>query len=230
MDLLAYLFDAIRLREEAFLAVQSSPEGATLALTVVLFAGVSTALGQSVILFINRVKPRRFILTVGISSALYVFSYAVWGASLWALGHLLFGSDASFGEVVRTVGLGYAPHLLSFLAFVPFLGIGLGSVLTIWSLFAIVTGVQVGLELSVWQAFVCAGLGWVILQLLQRTVGYPLLQLSRWLKARAAGVEKIRESLAADDLIEEILETPDGSPVPEATLASVQTSVQRSGV
>ena len=217
-DLLPYLFDALRLREKAFLAVQRSPDGSVLALTVVLLAGVATALGQSVVLFINRVKPRRFVLTVFISSALYVFSYAVWAASLWGLGRVLFASEASLNEVVRTVGLGYAPHLFSFLAFVPFLGIGLGSVLTVWSLFAIVTGVQVGLSLSVWQAFVCAGLGWLVLQILQRTVGHPLLRLSCWLKARAAGVEQIRESLEPDDLIEGILEAPDSLPQLEPEL------------
>lgn len=213
MELFYLLIDALRLREDAFLAVQTSPNGSALALSVVLLAGIATALGQSVVLFINRVKPRRFVLTVFISSALYVFSYAVWAASLWGLGRVLFGSEAPLNEVVRTVGLGYAPHLFSFLAFVPFLGIGLGSVLTVWSLFAIVTGVQVGLGLTVWQAFVCAGLGWLVLQILQRTVGYPLLNLSRWLKARAAGVEQIRESLATDDLIEEILEAPETLPL-----------------
>lgn len=223
-DLFDLLIGALALREEAFLGVQRSPEGPAFALTVVLLAGVATALGQSVVLFINRVKPKRFVLTVLISSALYVFSYAAWAISLWGLGRVLFASEAALDQVIRTVGLGYAPHLFSFLAFIPFLGIGLGSVLTVWSLFAIVIGVQVGLGLNVWQAFVCAGLGWLALQVLQRTLGHPLLQVSRWLKARAAGVEQIRESLAADDLIEEILEGPQEA-LPEGKLVPARGRV-----
>ncbi len=205
MDLHELLLPALLLDKNAFLAIYEAPNGLLSALLTVLLAGVSTALGQSVTLFINQVSPRRFGFTVLVSSALYVFNYLVWALSLWGIGHGLFGSDVPLEQTVRTVGLGYAPLLFSFLAFVPFFGVGLGSLLSLWSLLAIVVGAQVGLELGLWQAALCGGLGWLMLQTVQRTVGRPLVTLSKWLRARAAGVERIREVLGTDDLVQEML-------------------------
>lgn len=205
MNLHELLLPALLLDKKAFLAVNEAPDGLFSALLTVLLAGVSTALGQSVVLFINQVSPRRFGFTVLVSSALYLFNYLVWALSLWGIGHWLFGSSVPLEQAVRTVGLGYAPLLFSFLVFVPFFGVGLGSLLSLWSLLAIVVGAQVGLELPLWQAALCGGLGWLVLQTMQRTVGRPLVPLSRWLRSRAAGVERIREVLGTEDLVEEML-------------------------
>ena len=205
MDLREFL-QALLLDKNAFLTVQRAPDGSLWALSTVLLAGVSTALGQSVVLFINQVSPRRFGFTVLVSSALYVFNYLVWALSLWGIGHGLFGSHVPLIQTVRTVGLGYAPLLFSFLVFVPFFGVGLGSLLSLWSLLAIVVGAQVGLDLPLWQAALCGGLGWLAVQLMQRTVGRPLVTLSRGLRARAAGVGRIREVLATEELVETLAE------------------------
>lgn len=205
MDLRELLFQALLLDENAFLTVYKARDGSFWALLTVVLAGVSTALGQSVVLFINQVSPRRFGFTVLVSAALYVFNYLVWALSLWGVGHALFGSNVPLEQTVRTVGLGYAPLLFSFLAFIPFFGVALGSLLSLWSLLAVLVGAQVGLELPLWQAALCGGLGWLVVQLVQRTVGRPLVTLSRWLRARAAGVERIREVLATEDLVEDLL-------------------------
>ncbi len=205
MDLRELLLQALLLDKSAFLTVYKAPDGSFLAFATVLLAGMATALGQSVVLFVNQVSPRRFGFTVLVSSALYVFNYLVWALSLWGIGRWVFGSSVPLEQTVRTVGLGYAPLLFSFLAFVPFFGVGLGSLLSLWSLLAIVVGAQVGLELPLWQAALCGGLGWLVVQLVQRTVGRPLVTLSSWLRARAAGVERIREVLGTEDLVEELL-------------------------
>lgn len=221
MTLRDLLLQTLLLKEEAFVAVQTSPDGSALALLTVLLAGLATALGQSVVLFINRVKPRRFVLSVLMSSSLYIFSYAAWALSIWGVGHLIFDRGLGFQPVLNTVGLGYAPHVFAFLVFVPFWGAGLGRVLTLWSLLSIMVGVQVGLSLGWWQAFLCTGLGWLSLQVLQRTIGHPLLSTVRWLQARAAGVEQIREQLASEDLIE--LLTQESAPTTSHTTSRTES-------
>ena len=49
---------ALRLEPQVFLAVQVAPNGIWVALAVVALAGVSEALGQSLILFLNHIRPR----------------------------------------------------------------------------------------------------------------------------------------------------------------------------
>ncbi|MCA9839891.1 MAG: YIP1 family protein [Trueperaceae bacterium] len=198
---------ALQLNAAAFSIVEVIPTGLALALVTVLLAGIATAAGQSVVLFINRVKPARALLSIALSSFFYVLGYFIWSASIWLLARLMFKTDDDFGQVLATVGLGYAPHIFAFLAFIPFMGMGLGFILSLWSFFAIVIGIEVGLELSFWQALIGSSLGFVLVQILERSIGYPLAGFADWLRARTAGVQKIRTTLAPQDLIKDVSRT-----------------------
>lgn len=198
------LLGALRLDEGAFQA--ALPSSAPVALITVTLAGLASALGQSVVLFINRVRPRRFIATLLIASALYVAIYLLWALSIWGI-VLLFTPSAPFARVARAVGLGYAPQLLAFLVFIPFFGMALDYLLRLWTLLAVTVGVHAALELLLWQAFVCCALGYLLLELGRRTVGYPLASLADRLRARAAGVAALKTSLQPADVIAEALNT-----------------------
>jgi len=54
------------------------PHGSTVALIVVLAASLSQVVAQSVILFINRVKPVRFVFSLLIGAVLFAFGYIFW--------------------------------------------------------------------------------------------------------------------------------------------------------
>lgn len=193
---------ALLLREHAFHVIQALASGSSLALVIVLLAGLSTAVGQSVVLFVNRVKPRRFVVSLLVSSSLYVFVYLFWALSIWLVGRYLLGSEQSLARVARAVGLGYAPQLFNFLAFMPYFGGPVGALLSLWSLLAILVGVQMAFEVTLWQALLASGAGWLVLQALQRTVGRPLMMLSRWLQRRAAGVELITDKEKLAELLD----------------------------
>ncbi|XDE63045.1 hypothetical protein AB3M80_02495 [Arthrospira platensis BEA 1257B] len=60
------ILGALSLNRDAFVEINILPLGRGLALTIVLVAGVSQAIGQSIVLFINRVRPFRFVLSLGI--------------------------------------------------------------------------------------------------------------------------------------------------------------------
>jgi hypothetical protein len=186
------LGDAIRhalaLRESVFLAVQTSRQGLWLALTVVALAGLSQALGQSLVLFINHVRPRRFILAVLFAALSYVLGYALWTASVYVVGVYAFGARASWAAVAAAVGLSYAPQLFAFFELAPFLGGPIGIGLSLWSLLAILISLRSGLGLELWEAAATAGLGWLLLQIWRRTLGVPIYALGRWLEGVAAGV------------------------------------------
>jgi len=178
---------ALSLDERIFLEAQRGRWGMTYALLVVLLAGLSEALGQSLVLFASRVKPRRFVASLLLSASLYTFSFLFWSASVWLVGTRVFGEDASFGAILRAVGLGYAPYLFSFFVLTPYFGNPIGLLLSLWSLLAILEAVRVTLDLSYLQALLCTALGWLLLQALHRTVGRPIIAGARWLRRWTAG-------------------------------------------
>ena len=171
----------------------------TLVTLIVVLAGFSEALGQSIVLFASRVKKRRFVFSLFFSALIYTFSFFFLTLSVWLVSSQVFDHTASLGTVTRAVGLGYAPYLFSFFSLVPYFGNPVGLLLGIWSLFAVNQGVQVALGLTFWQALASTLLGWLLLQVVQRTVGRPLVGGVRWLRRRVAGAplatsrEELRE-------------------------------------
>ena len=80
----------LALNQAAFRTIQNLPNGFVIALTVVFLASLSEAIGQSIVLLANRVKPKRFVL-----SLLFVSRYSgVWivvlDAQHLAGGHTVF--------------------------------------------------------------------------------------------------------------------------------------------
>jgi hypothetical protein len=182
------IHQAMSLDQNIFAEIQRVPGGLGIALMIVSLAGLSESLGQSVILFINRLPPRRFILALMITAASHMVGYLFWTVTVWLVGVYVFGQTVSLTAVACVVGLAYAPQLLAFFELTPFLGNPFSILLTLWSMVAIVMAVRVGLSLELWQALVASGLGWLFLQIWRRTIGRPIYALGRWLQRRAAGV------------------------------------------
>lgn len=180
--------DALALRESIFVTIQRAPNGLWLALAVVGLAGLSEAFGQSLVLFINHVRPRRFILAVLTSVLTYIIGYVLWTVSVWLVGVYAFDRDVGWVAVAAAVGLAYAPQVLAFFELTPFFGSPFGIILSLWSLMAILVAVRAGLGLETWQAALAGGLGWLLLQTWRHTVGRPIVALGRWMEQRAAGV------------------------------------------
>lgn len=162
-----------------------------LALLVVLVAGVSEAVGNSVVLFINRVRPTRFLLTLLVSSVILAFTYLFWTLTVFAVARLAFGVQSDYALIAEVVAFGFAPRIFGFIEFLPVLGRPFGVILQIWSLLAVLLGVATVLALEPWQALLTVALGALVLLTLQQTVGRPLLALAHWLQARASGVNLV---------------------------------------
>ena len=206
-SVLSLLGRVLTLREEPFAWVMREPTGLRLALAVVVLAGLSEALGQSVVLFANRVKPRRFVASLFLSAGLYTAGFVLWALSVWLVGTYVLDSQQSLRTVTKAVGLAYAPYLFSFFVLTPFFGDGVAVALSLWSLLAVLVAVQVTLSLTLSQALLCSALGWVLLQLLRRTVGRPVIWGVLWLRERIAGVPLITGREALQELLHEHDET-----------------------
>ncbi len=193
---------AIALNPEAFELIQTLPLSTRAALYIVLLAGFSQAIAQGLVLFINRVKPFRFVLSLLIASILFAFGYIFWTLSTWLASNLLFGWDTSFFAVARTLGLAYAPLMLSFFVALPYLGVPISVLLSVWSFLTFLTGLRVALGIGVWQAFWCSALGWAVFEVLQRTIGRPVAGVGRWLANTAAGVTLVTNLRELEQIVE----------------------------
>ena len=227
------------LNAEAFRVVSTFPQGLTLALFIVLFAGVSQAIAQSIILFVNKVQPLRFVLSLLINALLFVAGFLFLVFSTWLI--TLFPGSVNIGPIalISVFGVSYAPLLFSSLGALPYLGVPLLSLLSVWQLLAIVVGFDAVTEIGLNQSFGFVVLGWLVLQILQQTVGQPLANFSRWLTDTVAGVDlstrrrdvaDIVESRAQqspsvwqEQLREQITEVRDPNNLPESTARPAAT-------
>ena len=193
----------LRLDPAVFQALQFSENNLQLALSIILFAGLSSQVGHSVVLFANQVKPPRFIFSLLVGSAFYFINILVWSLSIWLLGRVLF-NQVSFLQIINVMGLAQAPYVLSFLIFIPFFGIPIGWMLSLYTLLAVLTGLEVAFDIPLWSAALTSGIGWLLVQLFQRTIGQPLTTLSHYVKTRVAGLDQLRQSIDAHYLIEQV--------------------------
>jgi predicted Abi (CAAX) family protease len=187
------LWGGLSLNPQQFYNINVLPQGTTVALAIVLIAGLSQAMGQSIVLFINTVKPLRFIFSLAVFAILFVFTYGFWVLTIWLVSNLFFNVELSLLTAARTLALSYAPQTLGFLIVLPYFGLPLSALLSIWSLLAGVYGLQVVAGFDSWSAFACAGLGWVVLELLERTLGRPIAVLGQRLLNLAAGTKLITD-------------------------------------
>ncbi|MBV9390056.1 MAG: hypothetical protein JOZ78_26835 [Chroococcidiopsidaceae cyanobacterium CP_BM_ER_R8_30] len=204
------------LNQEAFRKIVSLPEGQTIALLVVLIAGLSLAVGQSVILFINRVKPARLIFSLLLNAVLFVFGFLFLVFSTWLTGWFPGFVQIPWHDLVKALGLSYAPLLFSFLSALPYAGVPLLNLLSVWHLLAMVAGVSavaslspsgVNIQLGGANAFAHVAFGWFTLHLLQGTIGQPIAELGRRLMQLVAGVDLVSERSELTKLVQSGLET-----------------------
>lgn len=188
------LWGGLSFNPQQFYNINVLPQGTTVALIVVLIAGLSQAFGQSIVLFINTVKPIRALFYLAVFAILFVFTYCFWAIAIWLVSNLFFNVELSFLTAARTLALSYAPQTLGFLIVLPYFGLPIGVLLSIWTLLAGVYGLEVVAGLDSWTAFACAGLGWVVLELLERTLGRPIAVLGQRLLNLAAGTKLVTDS------------------------------------
>ncbi len=184
----------LALNSQAFEQINTLPDGSTVTLIVVLAASLSQVLAQSVILFVNRVTPVRFVFTLLIGTVLFAFGYLFLVLSTWLISYAPFTVEAPFNVVARTLGFSYAPLIFSVFGAMPYLGEPILTVLSLWQLLAMVVGFAAASNTSAWQAFGTVALGWFTLWAIQNTIGQPIAQFGHWLACQVAGVELVTES------------------------------------
>lgn len=185
------LFGVLVLDPRAFITIKSLRFGLEEAIIVVFIASVSEAIGQSFVLFVNRIPPSRFIFSLLITSILYAFNFGIWAAGLWLVTILLFRGDTRLFEVASTLGFSYAPFIFGLAIALPYAGRAIYILLILWSVAALAVGLTVLLNIALLHAFIASLLGFLVLLVFQRTIGYPFIFAVHWLTEKLLGVELV---------------------------------------
>lgn len=154
------------------------------ALLILFLGGLSLALGQSVVLFANRVPARRFIGSLVAGAGVLVALVIGWTAALWLLAGLGQVTQPALTALLGVVSLAFAPLVLGVLILLPYLGTPLFYLLLGWTLFNLLRLLGVIFDLALWQSLLALGIGGgLILALVdtgglnwiwQKTTGVPL--------------------------------------------------------
>ncbi|XWK89533.1 MAG: CAAX protease [Phormidium sp.] len=216
---------------EAFETIVNLPDGMPLALLVVVLAGLSLSVGQIIILFINRIKPARFVFSLLLNAILYTFGFIFLVFSTWLICLLPWSVKAPFLQLMKVLGLSYAPLLFSFLGALPYVGVPILNLLSVWRLLAMVVGFSTVTGVSETIALGYVAFGWVVLQLLESTIGQPIAKLGKKLADKVAGVKLITK----DEELREIVSSgiaQTSSPIitaTQTTLPEVRDLIEASG-
>ena len=123
---------ALRLNPALYVRLQNDAQGLGYAALIVVLAGVSESLGQSVVLFLNRVRPRRFVLALSITTVSHIVGYFLWTLTIWSVGSWLTQTEQPWRAVAVVVGLAYAPQIFAFFELTPYLGNLIWGILSLW--------------------------------------------------------------------------------------------------
>lgn len=216
------------LNGEAFRIASGLPQGVKLALFIVLLAGLSRSIGQCVILFLNQVKPLRFVVSLLISALLFVGGFLALVGATWLVTQVPWSVRVPFSTLVTVLGLSYAPLLFSFLGALPYAGIPVLSLLSIWNLLAMVVGFGAVTNLGIPESFGYVALGWIVLQVIEETIGRPIAAWARWIADTVAGVDLKTDRKEILELFQTQIETSTNEikAEVEARLNSVKQELQ----
>ncbi len=185
---LELFFGVLRLDARSFLQLIDLQHASFTMLLLLLSIGLSSAVGQSVVLFINRVRPVQFVWVL-VSLGNYVIAGLLfWYLSTFAIVRFFWQQNLTWDLMLQTLILACTPLLFSLFIAVPVLGLIIELGLALWCLLAVMVGLTVVTSLTLGQAFLSAIGGWLVYRLLYTLFGRPMLFVIRSLQTRLFGV------------------------------------------
>ena len=205
---------ALRLDPRAFTIAIYHPHGARIIAGIVFLAGMSMLLGQSVMLFVNRVRRGRFFFSLLTNGVVFVISYAVWGLAVAFIATFLFEINiVNEVLIVFLIGISTAPLVFGFLILIPYMGPAIGKVLNVWQLLIMTTAVRFTFDVGIVMAIIAVGLSWLLMLLVSNTIGRPVVHLRNLIYRKITG--STLDATTQDIL----LEYSAGQPLPDQTPA-----------
>ena len=144
------------------------------AVWVAILAGASTLVGNSVVLFINRVKGLRFWFSIFLNGLALALLYAVQASVIFVAGLVIVGRGPSLRDITLAVMLSTAPMIFGFFVLIPFLGPGIAHLLQVWSFLALWAVVAASYGQGRWIGLWITVVGWSVMQVLSWAFAKPV--------------------------------------------------------
>jgi hypothetical protein len=180
---------ALTLNGQVLLVARDAPRAYLAAVLLAVAAGISLTLGQSVVLFANRVPPGRFAFLVLGGGLIFLTRLVLWSVAIWLVGVVSPRYALPLGVTFLAVCFGQSPQLFAVFETLPYFGASLRRVLDAYALIAVVAGLRWMLDLPVLAAFLAAGLGWLLQAFLGGLLERPLSGVRGWMWRTASGRE-----------------------------------------
>jgi len=186
-------------------AIYLQQGGSWIALAILILGGTSLAIGQSVVLFANRVSRRRFVLSITVSGLVFLLWILLWAGSAWLLDLVVLGRDLRYSEILLGAAISMAPLVFGFLVLLPYIGNPIFQLLRIWILLIFLVVISVETGSSYLNALALAALGWLGIEVI---LHFPPLQFQRlrnwsWLKVTGTPY-RLKVDEVAQQFIDEI--------------------------
>ncbi|MDO5500107.1 MAG: hypothetical protein Q4F67_10570 [Propionibacteriaceae bacterium] len=143
-------------------------------IAIAVVAGIATMAGQSVILFVNRIRGWALVFSLLFAIAGILASHLLEGLLLWALASMVFAEPRSVLEIVKVVILSSAPHAFQFLTAIPLLGPALDRLLSVWGLLVVWAVAWLVFPAGPWAAAALVLVAWLGMLLIGNILG-PVL-------------------------------------------------------
>lgn len=178
--------DAMALRLDVD-TMMAHPHGQTAAILVAVAACVSTLLGRSVVLAVNRMRRAGFVFAMVLNFGTLVLTYAVLGLLVWATGVVLLGGGVSAQHVTWAVLWAVSPLVLGFATAIPILGTLFERGLNLWSVLILWSIIDDVYSTSGWLGGAIALGAWLLTWLLQGLYAPMVARARDWIWRRATG-------------------------------------------
>ena len=170
---------------------------------LVVVAGFSQAVGHSGALFINKVNPPRFVLSLFSATLLYLARISMWLGLIWVAVYVV--EPVPLEALTKALFFSRLPQLFAFLVFIPVIGIFQAWIISLAGLALATLGLAQVSTLPLWQSAVVVVLSWSIVSLLRYIASTKLLHVREAFFARIAGRTAFKENPSVYDLLPELI-------------------------
>jgi len=181
-DVLAALLAALTLDEAAM-----SAAGTWDALGVAVLASLSTMLGHSAVLALNRIRGLRLLSTLVLNAVVLSSLRILQAAITWTVAGIVLGHPVPLLDLVIVALLSLAPQVFGVVTAMPHAGLFIGRVLEAWQYLVLVVGVSATFGVTLATALGITLVGWVVMQMVSRLLRVPATWLGSRLWTLATG-------------------------------------------
>lgn len=166
---------------------------------IILFMSIlSLTIGNSVVLFANRVNHAQFIRSILAFTFLFILSIFLWTLSIQFFAYSFFGKHKPTADVLLLVAASFTPFIFGFLILLPHLGYYLYALLRIWVMVNLVINVMIAYQFNIFQALIVSLLGWILMEFISSLSFLRLDDVKRWFLKLTTGKSEYKDP---DDLV-----------------------------